>query len=75
MPCGKTYSIAIDSLGNVIGTIGTGSPHILFDSHMDTVKVNDAEEWSFNPFGGELRSGNVCGRGAVDMNVGLAASL
>jgi putative selenium metabolism hydrolase len=42
---------------------------------MDTVMVDDADEWSFNPFGGEIIDGNVCGRGSADMKGGLAASV
>ncbi len=67
--------VYIDDLGNVIGIIGIGEPGILFDSHMDTVQVDDGPQWSFNPFGGEIINGNICGRGAVDMKGGLAASV
>ena len=47
----------------------------MFDSHMDTVTVNDEAEWAFPPYGGEIRDGNICGRGAADMKCGLAASV
>lgn len=33
--------------------------------HSDVVPA-DASEWSFDPFGGEIRDGYVCGRGALD---------
>ncbi|MGP8013241.1 MAG: M20/M25/M40 family metallo-hydrolase [Smithella sp.] len=33
---------------------------------MDVVPAN-ADEWSFDPFGGDVREGFVCGRGALDM--------
>jgi acetylornithine deacetylase/succinyl-diaminopimelate desuccinylase-like protein len=32
-------------MGNVIGRIGEGEKSILFDSHVDTVEVNDEKEW------------------------------
>ena len=37
----KYDEVLIDSVGNVVGRIGNGSKIIHFDSHMDTVKVND----------------------------------
>ncbi len=35
--------VLIDSMGNVLGRIGQGEKTILFDSHVDTVEVNDAQ--------------------------------
>ena len=48
-------------------------PKLLFLSHTDVV-LADAAEWSADPFGGELRSGEVWGRGALDMKGQVAAS-
>lgn len=67
--------VHIDQTGNVIGCVGTGSTSILFDAHMDTVDVIDADEWSHAPFGGEIVNGNLYGRGAVDMKGALAISI
>ncbi len=39
---------------------------IILLNHMDVVPA-DPSEWSFDPFGGEIRDGFVCGRGALDM--------
>ena len=50
-----------------------GGPTLLFLSHTDVVFA-DAAEWSANPFGGELRDGEVWGRGALDMKGQVAAS-
>lgn len=66
---------SIDSVGNVIGRIGTSGKSIMFDSHMDTVEVNDAEEWRAPPFAGEIIDDRLYGRGSVDMKGGLAASV
>jgi acetylornithine deacetylase/succinyl-diaminopimelate desuccinylase-like protein len=53
---------------------GTGDgPTLLFLSHTDVV-LADAAEWSADPFGGELRDGEVWGRGALDMKGQVAAS-
>jgi acetylornithine deacetylase/succinyl-diaminopimelate desuccinylase-like protein len=53
---------------------GSGDgPRLLFLSHTDVV-LADASEWSADPFGGELRDGEVWGRGALDMKGQVAAS-
>src|SRR5947208_14594555 len=48
-------------------------PKLLFLSHTDVV-LADAAEWAADPFGGELREGEVWGRGALDMKGQVAAS-
>ena len=65
----------IDPAGNVVGKVGDGPVIIHFDSHMDTVQVNDADEWVSPPFGGEIVDGNLYGRGSVDMKSSLCASI
>ena len=57
--------VFIDPAGNVVGRVGSGSKIIHFDSHMDTVQVNDPDQWDANPFGAELVDGMVYGRGSV----------
>ncbi len=47
-------------------------PRLLFLSHTDVV-LADAKEWAADPFGGELRNGEVWGRGALDMKGQVAA--
>ncbi|HEX6664016.1 MAG TPA: M20/M25/M40 family metallo-hydrolase, partial [Gaiellaceae bacterium] len=60
---------------NLVARIpGSGDgPKLLFLSHTDVV-LADASEWSADPFGGELRDGEVWGRGALDMKGQVAAS-
>src|SRR5918911_418190 len=48
-------------------------PRLLFLSHTDTV-LADASEWKVDPWSGELRDGEVWGRGALDMKGQVAAS-
>jgi acetylornithine deacetylase/succinyl-diaminopimelate desuccinylase-like protein len=50
-----------------------GGPSLLLLSHTDTV-VADASEWQADPWSGELRDGEVWGRGALDMKGEVAAS-
>ncbi|MEE9336104.1 MAG: acetylornithine deacetylase/succinyl-diaminopimelate desuccinylase family protein [Granulosicoccaceae bacterium] len=44
-----------------------------FNSHTDVVEPG--ENWTFDPFGGEVHDGKVYGRGACDMKGGLASSI
>jgi acetylornithine deacetylase/succinyl-diaminopimelate desuccinylase-like protein len=50
-----------------------GGPSLLLLSHTDTV-VADPSEWQMDPWSGELRDGEVWGRGALDMKGEVAAS-
>ena len=67
--------VIIDSMGNIVGRIGNGEKAIMFDSHVDTVEVNDEEKWDISPFSGEIINGRLHGRGSVDMKSGVAASI
>ncbi len=48
-------------------------PSLLLLSHTDTV-LADPDEWSVDPWSGELRDGEIWGRGALDMKGQVAAS-
>ena len=50
-----------------------GGPRLLLLSHTDTV-LADAAEWQFDPWSGELRNGEIWGRGALDMKGQVAAN-
>ena len=67
--------VTVDSMGNVLGRIGNGKKVVLFDSHIDTVEVQDEEAWAVPPFSGEIVDGRIYGRGSVDMKGGAAASI
>ena len=64
-----------DKYGDIIGKIGNGEKIIYFDSHMDTVDVNDAKDWEMDPFGAEIKDGEIYGRGSTDMKSGLVSSI
>ncbi len=51
---------------------GTG-PRLAFLSHTDTVHA-DPGEWALDPWSGEVRDGEVWGRGALDMKGQVAGS-
>src|ERR1051325_694289 len=67
--------VVIDSMGNLLGRIGSGEKSILFDSHVDTVAVNDEADWEVPPFSGAIIDGYLHGRGSVDMKSSAAASI
>ncbi len=56
---------------------GGAGGHLVIGGHMDTVPVHpeEAEAWRAPPFSGELREGEVWGRGAADMKGALASTL
>jgi putative selenium metabolism hydrolase len=58
--------VRFDSMGNIIGRIGSGSRSLVFDSHIDTVGVGDPAEWGWDPFEGKEENGIIYGRGACD---------
>jgi acetylornithine deacetylase/succinyl-diaminopimelate desuccinylase-like protein len=66
IPC-KTYEPAPGRVSLRAEIPGTGEkgPVILLN-HMDVVPAQK-NDWSFDPFGGEIRDGFICGRGALDM--------
>jgi acetylornithine deacetylase/succinyl-diaminopimelate desuccinylase-like protein len=50
-----------------------GGPRLVLLSHTDTV-LADPAEWELDPWSGELREGQIWGRGALDMKGQVAAS-
>jgi putative selenium metabolism hydrolase len=64
-----------DSFGNAIGRIGNGPIKIMYDAHIDTVKVTETESWAHPPFAGVIENGKIYGRGAVDEKPAMAGFL
>ena len=60
-------------VGRVPG-INSELPALLLHAHLDVVPAV-AQEWSRDPFGGELADGYLWGRGAVDMKGAVAIIL
>ena len=59
--------------GNLVARIpGRGGPSLMLLSHTDTV-VADAAEWDADPWSGDVRDGELWGRGALDMKNQVAA--
>lgn len=64
-----------DSFGNAVGKIGNGPIKIMYDAHIDTVKVTETENWQHPPFEGKIVNGKIYGRGAVDEKPAMAGYL
>ncbi len=64
-----------DGLGNAVGRIGNGPVKIIYDAHIDTVKVTESEKWEYPPFDGKITGGKIFGRGAVDEKPAMAGYL
>lgn len=63
---------------NVVAVVEGGGgpgPTIMFEGHTDVVTEGDRSEWSFDPYGAEIRDGCILGRGSADMKAGLAAMI
>src|SRR2546421_3944678 len=70
----ELYARSPDRASLVARIPGRGDgPRLLFLSHTDTV-LADPSEWTVDPWSGELRDGQVWGRGALDMKGQVAAS-
>lgn len=89
LPCAEYVSQYLSSAGYSVELVnhspsrasvvarlsGSGEvPPLVLCGHLDVVPVGE-EEWSHDPFGGELADGKVWGRGSADMKGGVAAML
>lgn len=62
-----------EQVDNLYARYGEGRPHLCFAGHVDVVPAGDADRWSFPPFAGEVKDGDLLGRGAADMKGAVAA--
>ena len=62
---------------NVVGILeGTGpGKTLLMEGHTDVVTAGDLEEWTVDPFGGQIDGQRIYGRGACDTKGNLAAAI
>jgi acetylornithine deacetylase len=61
-------------VGGAVGRLGS-QRRVLICGHVDTVSPGAREDWSSDPFGGEIRDGRLYGRGSMDMKGGVVAGL
>jgi len=67
------FGEGIEKVENLYARFGNIEPNIAFAGHVDVVPTGDINNWSINPFSGEIKEGKVWGRGAADMKSGIAA--
>src|SRR3954467_5598135 len=67
---------AVEGRPNLVARLRAQSdgPRLGLLGHVDTV-LADADDWSVDPWAGELRDGCVWGRGALDMKSQVAAEV
>jgi acetylornithine deacetylase len=68
---------ARETLPVVAGTTGRiGSQRrVIIAGHVDVVSAGDPDEWTHDPWGGEIVDGTLYGRGSLDMKGGVVAGL
>jgi succinyl-diaminopimelate desuccinylase len=57
---------------NLYARIGTSAPNFCFAGHTDVVPIGNRDDWSRDPFGGQIYNGTLHGRGASDMKCAIA---
>ncbi len=62
-----------NGIANLYARWGNAAPVFGFNGHTDTVPVGNVQDWSVDPFSGEIKDGKLWGRGAADMKSGVAA--
>ena len=65
--------VDVDGFGSVIGRIGDGPVHLVYDSHIDTVDVGDPASWKTEPFRPVIEGRILHGRGASDNKAATAS--
>jgi acetylornithine deacetylase len=60
---------------NVVGVIkgAGGGRSLVMNGHIDVVSAEPVENWTVNPWGGEVKEGRLYGRASCDMKSGLVA--
>ena len=69
----RTKRYHFEGVDNLYARFGNEQPNFCFAGHTDVVPVGDAEGWTTDPFGGEIKGGILYGRGAADMKTSIAA--
>ena len=58
---------------NLYARLGIDAPNFCFAGHTDVVPAGDESKWSQDPFAGDIKDGQLLGRGAADMKGAIAA--
>lgn len=60
---------------NLVARLGTGSPSVVFNAHVDTIAVADRTEWQTDPYQATLIDGRVHGLGAGNCKGSMAVQI
>ena len=60
---------------NVVARLGSGSPCVVFNAHMDTVGFGDRGNWKHDPFVAHIEDGLVFGLGAGNCKGSMSVQL
>ena len=69
----RTKRYHFEGVDNLYARFGTEQPNFCFAGHTDVVPVGDADGWTTDPFGAEIKGGIMYGRGTSDMKGAIAA--
>ncbi|MDQ6946376.1 MAG: ArgE/DapE family deacylase [Actinomycetota bacterium] len=66
-----------DGLYNLVGRLpgAGGGRSLVLNGHLDVVPSTPDDQWTHDPWGGEVEAGLMYGRGAADMKSGVSAML
>ena len=62
-----------DHVDNLYARLGTSAPNFCFAGHTDVVPTGELAKWTQEPFAGQVKDGQLWGRGAADMKGAIAA--
>lgn len=70
----QTHTFA-PQLANVVASMGSGSPSLVFNAHLDTVGPGDLSRWNRSPFVATVENDQVYGLGAANCKGSAAIQL
>ena len=59
----------------VAARVGSESPTIVLNGHLDVVPAGDRNQWEHDPYGAEIVEEKLYGRGSIDMKTGVACAM
>lgn len=66
----------LDDRPVLVGRWGRGEgPSLLISGHVDVVPPGPLDQWTVEPYAGEIHNDRLYGRGAIDCKAGLAAAV
>ncbi|MFD1705206.1 ArgE/DapE family deacylase [Siminovitchia sediminis] len=75
-PAFSSSGLSFEGRKNIIGIWEgqEGAPSLTLNGHMDVVSPEPVENWTKDPWGGEIEGNKLYGRGSGDMKAGLMAN-